>query len=55
MIGFGGAAAPYAIYVHENVSARHAPPTQAKFLEQPVMEARATFGEALAAQMKLGL
>lgn len=28
----------YAIFVHENLEARHAAPTQAKFLEQPVNE-----------------
>lgn len=32
-IGFGGAAAPYAIYVHERLDTHHEPPTQAKFLE----------------------
>ena len=29
---------PYAIFVHENLEAAHAPPTQAKFFEQPVTE-----------------
>ena len=33
--GFGGPAAPYAVYVHENLEAHHQPPTQAKFLEVP--------------------
>lgn len=28
----------YAVYVHENMFARHAPPTQAKFLERAVRE-----------------
>lgn len=39
-ITYGGPSAPryvnYAIYVHEILEARHAPPTQAKFLEQPM-------------------
>jgi hypothetical protein len=27
----------YAPYVHENLTARHAPGTQAKFMEDPIM------------------
>lgn len=30
-----GYAQPYSVFVHENLSAYHAPPTQAKFLESP--------------------
>lgn len=37
-MGFGGAASDYAIIVHEDLSAYH-PVGQAKFLEQPLMEA----------------
>ena len=37
-IRYGGAAAPYAAVVHENLEAYHAPPTQAKYLEQPLVE-----------------
>jgi hypothetical protein len=37
--GYGGASAPYAVYVHENLSAYHKPPTMAKFLELPVLAA----------------
>ncbi len=33
--GYGGAAAPYATKVHERLDIRHAPPTRAKYLEQP--------------------
>lgn len=33
-----GRDALYAVYVHENLDARHAPPTQAKYLEQPVRQ-----------------
>lgn len=36
-ITYGGAAAPYALYVHEDPEARHASPTSAKFLEIPVL------------------
>lgn len=32
--------AEYAIYVHEDLEARHKPGTQAKFLEQPLREKR---------------
>lgn len=48
-LGFGGAAAPYAVYVHEippppqkspkGRSARHNPPTQWKYLETPLKAA----------------
>lgn len=37
IIGYGGAAAPYAFYVHENLDIPHDPPTQAKFLEVPFL------------------
>lgn len=38
-LGFGGVAAPYAIYVHEDLEARHSPGTGAKFVERPLHEA----------------
>jgi len=34
--GFGGAAQGYAIYVHENLEARHKAGTNAKYLERPM-------------------
>lgn len=34
-IAYGGAAAPYAFIVHEDLHKRHNPPTQAKYLETP--------------------
>lgn len=38
-VGYGkGNVPPYAVFVHENLDAQHAPPTQAKFLEQAVDE-----------------
>lgn len=39
-LGFGGPAQKYAVYVHENMTARHNPPTQAKFLETPARAAK---------------
>ena len=42
---YGGPAASYALYVHEIIGNYHNPPTQAKYLEQPVMEAMATIQE----------
>jgi len=38
---YGGPAAPYALFVHEIIENYHKPPTQAKYLEQPLMEAQA--------------
>lgn len=38
-IGYGGAAAPYAAFVHENLNARHNGAQQAKYLEVPVARA----------------
>lgn len=41
-IGAGGASADYAVYVHEDLSARHVT-GQAKFLERAIVEAAASF------------
>ena len=38
-LGYGQAASAYAEVQHEELSYYHKPPTQAKFLEQPFMEA----------------
>lgn len=38
-IFYGGPAAPYAVYVHEIRGNFHNPPTQAKYLEDPFMQA----------------
>jgi hypothetical protein len=52
-IQYGGAAAPYALYVHERIDAPsgnpvyHRPPTQAKFLSIPVDRAIPTLGSNL--------
>lgn len=37
-MGFGGPAAPYAVYVHEDLDAWHKPPGQARFLASVVDE-----------------
>lgn len=39
-ISFGGPDAPYALYVHEDLTKYHAPPTTAKFLEMAVKESK---------------
>lgn len=52
-IRYGGAAAPYAVYVHERIDAPsgnpvyHRPPTQAKFLSIPIERALPTLGANL--------
>jgi len=46
-LAYGGAAAPYAIYVHELTGNRH-PVGQAKFLESAVLEAAPRMGNRLA-------
>lgn len=51
-IAFGGPAAPYAIYVHENLEAYHAPPTQAKFLESVLLESAPHMASRVAARMR---
>lgn len=51
-LGFGGAASGYAIYVHEILTSRHKPPTQAKYLEQPLMAAASGMGIRLAKDLE---
>lgn len=40
-ISYGGGSAGYALAVHENLAAKHKPPTKAKYLEDPVNAAMA--------------
>lgn len=47
-IGYGGAAAPYAIYVHERLDLNHPNGGQAKYLEEPVMAAADGIADRLA-------
>lgn len=39
-ISYGGPTAPYALWVHEDLSKHHAPPTQAKYVSQAVDDTR---------------
>jgi hypothetical protein len=48
LIGYGGPAAPYALYVHEDPDAQHAKGKTYKFLEIPLMEARPGMEKRLA-------
>ena len=50
-IFYGGPAAPYALYVHEILGNYHNPPTQAKYLEQPFMEALNTIQKNIAGRI----
>jgi hypothetical protein len=38
IIGYGGPAAPYAMYVHEITRYKHDSPTSSKYLEKPVLQ-----------------
>lgn len=51
-IEVGGNAAPYAIYVHENLEAYHKI-GQAKFLESTLLESRRFMAQRVAARIKL--
>ena len=50
-IFYGGPAAPYALYVHEILGNYHNPPAQAKYLEQPFMEALNTIQKNIAGRI----
>lgn len=52
MFGFGNAAVQYAAAVHENLTARHAPPTQAKFAEQAMIEGAPRLAPEVQATMR---
>lgn len=52
MIVCGGPAAPYAIYVHEDLT-KHHPTGEAKFIEKPLMESAPYMGERVAARIDL--
>lgn len=51
LIGYGGPAAPYALYVHEDPEARHARGKTYKFLEIPLTEALAGMEKRIAEAM----
>jgi hypothetical protein len=50
-ISYGGPASAYAMIVHEGF-ARHAEPTQRKYLEQPLYERAPTFSRNIGMRMK---
>jgi hypothetical protein len=49
-LGYGGAASAYALVQHERMDFHH-PVGQAKYLEQPVNEAAAGFGQRIASRI----
>lgn len=51
-IVYGGASANYAVYVHEDLEARHDPPTKAKYLEDPVSRASMTMAARLGERVR---
>jgi hypothetical protein len=53
-IAYGGPSADYAIVVHEDVKAFHAPPTRSKYLEAPFHEKRDEMAKRLAKAAKQG-
>lgn len=57
-VGFGGSSAPYALYVHENLNARHHPPHgnggEAKFLETPSRTRRKEMMQIILSALKAG-
>lgn len=50
-LGYGGAAAPYAAAVHEDMTARHEV-GQAKYLEEPFLEKTATMARDIADDLR---
>lgn len=50
----GHIAAQYAVPVHERLDQHHAPPTQAKYLEQPVLSYAPRLGPTIAASIRIG-
>lgn len=54
-ISYGGAAADYAIFVHENLEAWHASGTKAKFLEDPVKRQTKGMSGRLSRAVRKGL
>lgn len=54
-ISYGGAAADYALTVHEDMEARHNEGTKAKYLEDPVKRQVSGMGDRLLAQVRRGL
>lgn len=53
-VSYGSPEAHYALYVHEDMNAAHAYPTQAKFLEQPAEQYAMEMGEMVRTRMERG-
>lgn len=51
---FGGPEAPYAIYVHENLEAKHASPTCAQFVTRAIRETRGTTASIARRELEIG-
>jgi|APSaa5957512535_1039671.scaffolds.fasta_scaffold150871_1 hypothetical protein len=51
-VTYGGPAAPYALFVHEDMNAKHDAPTQAKYLEMPFIRARASLKRTIEAKIR---
>ena len=51
VLGYGNSSVGYAVYVHENLMARH-PVGKAKFLEDPMNRARQGMEDRLAADLR---
>ena len=54
-ISYGGAAADYALIVHEDMESRHNEGTKAKYLEDPVKRQIVGMGDRLLLQVRRGL
>lgn len=54
-LGYGGPGVDYAVYVHEIIDNKHAPPTQAKFLEQAAYESVKQVEEQISISIKAAL
>ena len=52
LIGYGGIAASYALYVHEDPNAKHKPGKSYKYLETPFMEALGGMEKRLAQEVE---
>jgi hypothetical protein len=53
-VEFGGSSAPYALYVHENLQAYHAPPTGAKWLEKATRRVRGAIASVVKREIEAG-
>jgi len=54
-LGYGGPAAPYAIFVHEDMTAQHTSGQSAKYLSIPFNKRKRGFGSKLAQRIRAAL